>query len=690
MYQRSLLDTFPMKVARTPFLIRASLALLTVGLGAWAVTTPAPDWVIAGPFGGTATTVALDPKTDGVVLAGGRNSLLFRSQNGGDKWDLLDFPKRHLSEVTSILVDPADAQHYLAGMISADGGALFDSRDAGKTWAVVSDIHDFGVRALAVAPSNAARFVAGTGHGVMLSDDSGKTWKRVSDPQNFEMSSVTAVAVDSANPDIIYAGTSHLPWKTTDGGKTWQSIHTGMIDDSDVFSIYVDPADPANVFASACSGIYATANRGDQWRKLLGIPNTSRRTHVIRKDPSGAIFAGTTMGLFKSSSQGTTWKTMTSDQVNWMAFDPAHPGSLYLAIENEGIGKSANGGDTVQMVNHGFVDRTISAVAQSGTKLLALETQLGATSGIFVSADRGESWSQLGNVRGLDGVHLAKIVGMPSEDRILLAASRRQLYKSIDAGAAWKAIPVRIVIPPPPVQETKEVKKVVASKRTAARGKQPVRRAAARKPVEKIRTASLSEVSGLYTIKRGAKDVLFAATDLGLLISGDAGERWTLADLPASMPVTGLYAAPNNDGRLVARASAGLFESKDFGDHWTPLAFPLPSSDVNEVAIPASADLPILVATRVGLYSSPDGGAKWFANLGGIPASTVNSVLFGADKTAYAVEYGRLYETTDAGASWTVAPSVLPATRIRQLWMPDLASNRLYGITSDLGVLFRN
>ena len=60
--------------------------------------------------------MAIDPKSDGVVLAGGRNSLLFRSQNAGEKWDLLDFPKRHLSEVTSILVDPADSRHYQAGM----------------------------------------------------------------------------------------------------------------------------------------------------------------------------------------------------------------------------------------------------------------------------------------------------------------------------------------------------------------------------------------------------------------------------------------------------------------------------------------------------------------------------------------------------------------------------------------------
>jgi photosystem II stability/assembly factor-like uncharacterized protein len=130
--------------------------------------------------------------------------------------------------------------------------------------------------------------------------------------------------------------------------------------------------------------------------------------------------------------------------------------------------------------------------------------------------------------------------------------------------------------------------------------------------------------------------------------------------------------------------------STDFGDHWAALAFPLPASDVNDIAL-GGPEEPLLVATRFGLYSSADGGAKWYSNLGGIPASTVTSVLYAGDKKdAYAVEYGRLYHTQDSGAAWKLVPSSLPTTRIRQLWMPDTSSSRIYGITSDLGVLFRN
>ena len=672
------------------FLAPAAIAIAAAAIGAaaWAGSAPIPDWKITGPFGGTATAVALDPANSNVVLSGGLNSLLFRSQDAGADWELMDFPKLSLSEITSALVDPADPNHYLVGVISAEGGGLFETADAGKSWQSVKELRNVGVRALASAPSKPSRFVAATLQGVWLSDDCGKSWSRISDLQNLEMVGVSAIAVDTKDPNIIYAGTSHLPWKTMDGGKTWQSISTGMIDDSDVFSIFVDPQNPNTVLASACSGIYSTDNRGDKWRKLMGIPNTSRRTHVVRQDPSNesVIYAGTTTGLFKTINHGLSWKSLTDTQVNSMAMDPSNPSHIYLALKDDGIGKSEDGGQQISLSNHGFVDRTISAVTRSGNRFVAVESQNRATSGIFVSADRGETWSQLQGVRGLAGVHLMTVAGMQSEDRILLAASSHQLYKSIDGGLIWKAIPVRLVIPPPP-----QPPKAEAPRRTR-RGKQIARTRTSRpvKPVVKIRELSPSQVFALYSARSGLKELMFAATDLGLFRSEDAGEQWTQAEVAGSGGVNALYFAAKFDGRVMARSPGGLFISKDYGDHWTEVRFPLPASDVNDIAIPADPQAPLLVATRLGLYSSPDEGATWFANLGGIPASTVASVVYsGTNQTAYAVEYGRLFESSGSGLSWVPVPSSIPNLRIRQLWTPDIASGRLYGITSDLGIIFR-
>ncbi len=680
-------------INRSSFLLISGAAAAGLAAAVLSGSIPSNDWKIAGPFGGTATTVAVNPKNAATVLAGGMSSLLFQSDNAGASWQLLDFPKRTLSEITSILIDPANTDHYLIGMIAAEDAGLFSSSDRGKTWMPVKDVYGFGVRALAAASSDPSRFVAGTQRGVMLSNDSGKSWTRISDPQNLEMQGITAVAIDPKNPDVIYAGTTHLPWRTMDGGKTWDSIHTGMVDDSDVFSIYVDPNSPTKIFASACSGIYSSDDRGDLWHKLLGIPNTSRRTHVVRFEPGdccgapnvpGAVFAGTTLGLFRSLNDGKSWKTLTNTQVNSLAFDSSEVNNVYLALEHEGVAKSRNGGETIDLINNGFVDRVISALTVSGNRFVAVEPQDGETSGIFVSSDKGDSWSQIRDPKGISGVHLNAITGPVTEERILLAASSHQMYKSIDAGLTWKAIPVRLVTPPPPETAKPAPKPARGKATTRSRTTTPA------KPKPNIHEINPAEINGLYATKSGAKDIIFAATNLGLLKSDDMGEHWTLADIPGSPAITSLSMAQNFDGVLIARGSAGLYATKDYGDHWSPMPFPLPSTDIYDIAVPSDPSCPLLIATRLGLYSSPDTGGKWYANMGGIPASTVSTVVYRGDMTAYAVEYGELYETADGGKSWKEVPTTLRSTRIRRLWVPDLKSERIYGITGDLGIIFRN
>src|ERR1700761_775880 len=549
-------------VRRFLFSLSLVASLAALALAAWAAYTSPDDWKLAGPFGGTAISIAVDPRQPQSLLAGAMNSLLFHSDDAGATWRLLNFPQHFLSTVTSILVDPSDSKHYLVGMTSPDGGGLLESQDGGTTWAPVKDISDFGVRALAASPSNPSRFVAGTLHGVMLSDDCGKSWKRISDPQNLEMQGITSVAIDTTNPDIIYAGTAHLPWKTTDGGKTWESIHNGMIDDSDVFSVYVDPTAPSNILASACSGIYSSSGRGELWHKLLGIPNTSRRTHVVREDPqnSSIIYAGTTPGLFKSTDSGKAWKTLTNIPVNALAFTRIAPYSMYLALEYEGIGKSNDEGAAIELVDNGFVNRQITALTLTGNKLLALETQEGDSSGLFVSADRGDTWTQLRSSRGLSGVHLTSIAGFSTQSDVLLAASHHLMYKYLDGGINWKPLPVRRIIPPPPQTEQASAEKPRAATKTGTTAHTTSRSRATRRPARiikpkpVIKEISPSEISGLYviagpppkesqsspaepartpsrekpsktppSIPEQPKELVFAATDLGLLKSDDLG-----------------------------------------------------------------------------------------------------------------------------------------------------------------------
>jgi photosystem II stability/assembly factor-like uncharacterized protein len=454
-----------------------------------------------------------------------------------------------------------------------------------------------------------------------------------------------------------------------------------MIDDSDVFSIYVDPAQPTDVFASACSGIYASLDRGDSWRKIAGIPNTSRRTHVIRRDPLQAdtLYAGTTTGLFKSGNKGNVWRTVNSAQVNSIAFDPAQPRTMYLAMEHEGVGKTEDGGETITPITNGFVDRQIGALTKSGSKLVVIEPQMGESTGIFASADNGDTWAQVRNPKGLSGVHLRYVTGAPAQENLLLAGTTQQLFKSIDGGSLWKTFAIRVKVTLP----TQKAPVRARSKTGAAR--------ATTKPRTILRTVTPATITGLYAMQQGPKGQLYVSTNLGLFRSGDLGEQWTQLGIDGASDVTALFVAANSDGRLIARTSSGFYMSKDCGDHWDKLPFPLPASDVNDIAIPADPNARILAATRVGLYSSIDNGSNWTVDKDGIGGSTVSSVVYRAStQTAFAVEYGKLFQSTDGGNTWTPLPSSLASLEIRQLWVPDRNSERLYGITSGLGILFRN
>ncbi len=349
-------------------------------------------WKSAGPFGGSARAIAIDPRNGGTLIAGSRDSLLFRSDDAGASWRLLPFPRGTPGVFNSVLIHPTESGHFYAGLDAGDSpdSGVWESTDGGEHWRVLPGTGGSRIESLAISLSDAAVMAAGTSKGVFLSADAGATWKRITSATDVEMQDITALAFDPADTHTLYAGTPHLPWKTTDSGATWHSISTGLIDDSDIFSIRVDPSRPQLVFASACSGIYRSDSAGEAWVKIHGIPGTHRRTHIIAEDPrnSDTIFAGTTLGLFKSPDGGKTWRHLSFEQVNWMVFDPGDPRTLYLATEYAGILKSADSGESFRPVNIGFANHRLSQITSDGKRLYASSTYEGLYGGVFVSSRR--------------------------------------------------------------------------------------------------------------------------------------------------------------------------------------------------------------------------------------------------------------------------------------------------------------
>jgi photosystem II stability/assembly factor-like uncharacterized protein len=282
--------------------------------------------------------------------------------------------------------------------------------------------------------------VAAGGHdGVYLTRDAGQTWKRISPAANRELQPIMSLAFDPANSEILYAGTPHLPWRTMNGGRAWQSVHRGLIDDSDVFSLEVDTTNPRRVYASACSGIYLSQDRSDNWVKLAGVPRDSRRTYTIRQDPGNpsVVYAGTSRGLWKSLDSGGKWTQISPLVVKSIAFDPRDSRRFVMATDNTGLLETSDGGATTRAVNAGFGDRKLRAIQAAPGGLLTSVLYEGGESGLYRYSREQNRWSA---VAADPGARL-NFLSLTTIDRNgLLATTHQGAMISTDGGRNWNAM----------------------------------------------------------------------------------------------------------------------------------------------------------------------------------------------------------------------------------------------------------
>jgi photosystem II stability/assembly factor-like uncharacterized protein len=647
-----------------------SLALLLVaalpGIGAWK---------LAGPFGGSARALAIDPQNGHTLIAGSRDSLLFRSDSQGASWRLLPFPRGTPGVFNAILFDPKDSAHIYAGLDAGDSqdSGLFETQDGGESWKQLAGLRGARIESLALSPALSTTMAAGTSKGVFISPDAGASWRRISRENDIEMQDITALAFDPADPHTLYAGTPHLPWKTTDSGESWHSIATGLIDDSDIFSIRVDPKDPRLVFASACSGIYRSDSGGAAWIKIHGIPGTHRRTHIIAEDPSqpDTIYAGTTLGLFKSPDGGKTWQHLNSEQVNWMVFDPSDPHTMYLATEFAGILKSMDSGQTLRPVNDGFANHRLSEITSDGKHLYASSTYEGLYGGVFISNDGGLQWSLRANEEALQGRNLHSLTAFPSHPDVVFAASEDAILKTTDGGKLWTA-----------VTEPRPIVTVRARPRAGA----------AHARVERVRAPGRVRIHALRAVQlEKGQDVLFAGTDAGLFRSANSGTSWeqVKAEGIPEAPVEAIYAPARGASRLALQTSSGLLISEDSGRTWQAASIPN-GYYLYDVALPVEHEVAILAATSRGILQSMDEGAHWKLVTEGVPAATVDSVRFNPaqEREAFLVQYGNVYRTVDGGDTWqSFSSQGLEGAAIRLLWFaPDLPQ-RIFALSAARGAL---
>ncbi len=603
------------------------------------------DWRPTGPFGGDAELVRVVPKMRGLVIAGAHNGLLFSSTNGGASWSNIPFDGQLTGVLHALEVDPRSTGTWYAGMEGDHPwmSGVYKTVDAGESWRLLPGTRGKAVWALALWPTNPDVIAAGTGDGVYRSQDAGENWSQISEPGNAEFRPVVSLAFHPSDRDVIYAGTTHLPWRTSDGGASWESIHTGMIDDSDVFSIQVDAHQPASVYASACSGLYQSSDSAGHWNKLP-TPKGAFRTWFVALDPrhSGVVFAGTTEGLLRSEDGGKIWRVVSTDAVRSIAFDPNVPERVFFASTTSGMMVSTDGGRTLRDSNFGFANRNFTALADA-RGVLYLNSVFEGSGGVYRTENFGLRWQRAGGEPA--GQEIRLMTAAPDLPGTLFAAGYHGLLQSKDFGKTWARI-------------------------TRTAGGRPVHVALAALPHEcrcwprprrgfsgAIRRRGLANGSGrtlpggISSLELSGRQTIAAVSGHGAFASTDAGVTWRACGEPAPSAV------------------------------WYGFGF-LTTGKPSHTA---------LAATSAGLFRSTDDCGTWTRAGGDLAASTIGVVLFHPTRAgeAFASQDGRILRSIDEGQHWLPLDDdtdgkVWPVALVVLPELPD----RLYALFPRRGVSF--
>jgi photosystem II stability/assembly factor-like uncharacterized protein len=636
------------------------LAALTVALAATA-TAPAQTWKQVGPAGGTVISIEADPHDQKKLYLGTSDGHVFLSGDEGGHWQLLSRIGTGQDDVvTHILVDSRDSNRLYASTwtLYSGGGGVYRSDDAGRSWNIIG-LPKETVRALAQSPTHPDVFLAGSLTGVYRSTDSGASWTRITPEHHDDLRNFDSVAFDPHDDNIIYAGTYHLPWKTSNGGKDWFPIKVGMIDDSDVMSIIVDPNNPTNVHATACSGIYHSVNGAETWTKYQGIPFTFRRTQLIRQDPHdpSTLYAATTSGLWKTTNEKDFKRITPGDWViNAVVIDPKKPERLIIGTEREGVQISENGGATFTSANIGFHHQHILDVAMDKERAeRALVVLTFDTDAFLVTKDGGTSWTPLGP--GLKRTDLRHVYAAPNGWWASLTSGGWMKYD--DTTNKW--VKAGLYVPEAPLAAP------VAAPVTSKTRKGATTTAAAR-PAPKKKTPAPQLTAFLINDMAFTNDAWYAATTGGLLVSEDKGTTWksTSKEELVKQPAQSLEVSA--DGSQVwAVSQRNLLYSADKGATWN--AKELTFAAAGNLKLHRVDDNILFLTSNMGLYGSQDAGRTWSRT--DVRELQFQDVAGNGNAMVVSLKQHGLLASFDSGKTWQrlndpLADSYFPVVRVRR------------------------
>lgn len=532
-------------------------------------------------------------QTGDTILAGTRNSGIFKSTNNGDNWNLMT------SGLTSFVYS-----FKLAGgkIFAATDNGLYFSTNRGSNWTLTNNGLLTSIKS--VDANQQYIFVGTSQNGVCRSSDNGNNWTQVNDgiTNNILWTLITkdnyvfvstgngaegTVFASSNNGDnwnianqglpyfsmdvfavldnIIFAGGIGI-YKTTDFGNTW--LNAGISDNTDIRSISV--SGNSIVAGGINSGVLRSSNGGVTWSSINNnLPTTNIQSVSI---VSNKIFAGTDqIGIYRSTNSGANWYSVNDGISSFDVTDILVHGENIFVGTKRGLYKSSDNGNDWSIVTLGLITRqVINDLSISNNDIYAVGLH-----DIYKSTNDGLNWVSLN-----EGFPLFSNRVIAKDNYLLSSGELSDLYRSSNGGANWYVTNVGY-------------------------------------PYEDICDALAFKDNNMYV---GFKPL---AQNGGIYKSTNYGISWL--DVSNGLPNRTIFSIASNNNKLYAGIYGKIYFSTNDGSNWTSVSNQLPSNTgftsfiFNDNAIIAGS-------IGEGVFVSTNSGANWVAVNSGLGNLNITSL----------------------------------------------------------------
>ncbi len=433
-----------------------------------------------GKRGRTGLEVARATKGNRVyaLIDAGRESGLYRSDDGGGNWSLVGNDPRILSRgwyFGEVRLDPVHPEIVYVSNVS-----LYRSTNGGKTFSAMrgapggDDYHS-----LWIDPTAPERMISGVDQGTIITLNGGKTW---SSWYNQPTAQFYHVAVDNQFPYYVYgaqqdSGTAAVASRSDYGQITfrdWYPIGAG-----ESGYILPDPNDPQIVYGGSTGGeTYRFDKRTGQVQDVsptpanLGVKVTHRHpwtTAIAFAAQSPHAFYQASQFLMRTADGGNHWNIISPDltlrpgekaedgkgTIYTIAVSQRSAGTIWVGTDNGLIQLTRDEGKTWQDVTPPNLPQwsMISIIDPSpddaGTAYAAIDRHQmdDIKPYIYRTQDFGKTWTKI-----TSGIPEAACVHAVREDPVrkglLFAGTELGVFVSFDDGSSWQSLQLNLPVTP--------------------------------------------------------------------------------------------------------------------------------------------------------------------------------------------------------------------------------------------------